>query len=78
MIDFLLKITGIEWLYNQWAISQEMKRHEEEERLFQQNLKNLRQQPEFCLSCGAGIGKFRREGEGTCPECDPSIADERT
>jgi len=27
--------------------------------------------PEFCLSCGAGIGKFRRDGEGTCPKCDP-------
>lgn len=26
---------------------------------------------EFCLHCGAGVGKFRREGEGTCPECDP-------
>ena len=26
--------------------------------------------PEFCLSSGAGIGKFRREGEGTCEKCD--------
>lgn len=24
---------------------------------------------QFCKFCGAGIGKFRREGEGTCPEC---------
>lgn len=27
---------------------------------------------EFCKYCGAGVGLFRREGEGTCPECDPS------
>ncbi len=26
---------------------------------------------QFCFSCGAGIGTFRREGEGTCPVCDP-------
>jgi uncharacterized Zn finger protein (UPF0148 family) len=26
---------------------------------------------EFCLRCGAGVDKFRREGEGTCPDCDP-------
>jgi hypothetical protein len=26
---------------------------------------------EFCHYCGAGVGKFRRKGEGTCPECDP-------
>jgi hypothetical protein len=26
---------------------------------------------EFCLHCGAGVGKHRREGEGTCPVCDP-------
>lgn len=26
---------------------------------------------EFCRFCGAGIGKFRREGEGTCTACDP-------
>lgn len=25
---------------------------------------------DFCRQCGAGIGKFRREGEGTCPECE--------
>lgn len=31
---------------------------------------------EFCRYCGAGIGKFRREGEGTCPKCDPSIPGE--
>ena len=30
---------------------------------------------EFCPKCGAGIGKFRREGEGTCPSCDPTIND---
>lgn len=24
---------------------------------------------EFCVYCGAGIGKHRREGEGTCPWC---------
>lgn len=26
---------------------------------------------EFCRHCGAGIGPHRREGEGTCPMCDP-------
>ena len=26
-------------------------------------------QQEFCRSCGAGIGKFRREHEGTCDRC---------
>jgi hypothetical protein len=25
---------------------------------------------EFCRYCGAGVGEFRREGEGTCPRCD--------
>jgi hypothetical protein len=25
---------------------------------------------EFCIYCGAGVGKFRRDGEGTCPKCD--------
>lgn len=25
---------------------------------------------EFCKFCGAGIGIFRRNGEGTCPECE--------
>lgn len=30
-----------------------------------------RYNPEFCVFCGAGIGKFRREGEGTCPKCNP-------
>lgn len=25
---------------------------------------------EFCSYCGAGIGKHRRDGEGTCPECE--------
>lgn len=24
---------------------------------------------EFCKYCGAGVGKFRRTGEGTCPKC---------
>jgi hypothetical protein len=24
---------------------------------------------EFCYYCGAGIGKFAREGEGRCPRC---------
>jgi hypothetical protein len=24
---------------------------------------------QFCKRCGAGIGKYRREGEATCPEC---------
>lgn len=28
---------------------------------------------EFCVYCGAGIGGFRREGEGTCSECDDII-----
>jgi hypothetical protein len=32
--------------------------------------------PEFCLYCGAGIGKFRRDGEGTCQKCDPEGAAE--
>jgi hypothetical protein len=26
---------------------------------------------EFCPQCGAGVGKHRRDGEGTCPVCDP-------
>jgi len=26
---------------------------------------------EFCSYCGAGMGKHRRIGEGTCPKCDP-------
>jgi len=33
---------------------------------------------EFCLRCGAGVGKFRREGEGTCPECDPEVKNGRS
>lgn len=76
MIDFLLEVTGIKWLHDRWTISQARKRQEAEERLFQHNLKNLWQSPEFCLSCGAGIGKFRREGEGTCPDCDPKILED--
>lgn len=24
---------------------------------------------QFCRYCGAGIGKFRRKGEGTCHKC---------
>jgi hypothetical protein len=28
--------------------------------------------PEFCRYCGAGIGPFYREGEGTCHKCDPA------
>lgn len=31
---------------------------------------------EFCVHCGAGIGKHRREGEGTCPECDDMSREE--
>jgi hypothetical protein len=27
---------------------------------------------EFCYHCGAGVGRFRRTGEGTCPKCDPA------
>jgi hypothetical protein len=27
---------------------------------------------EFCEFCGAGIGEFRREGEGTCRKCNPT------
>lgn len=27
---------------------------------------------EFCRYCGAGIGVYRREGEGTCMVCDPT------
>lgn len=30
-----------------------------------------RPEREFCVYCGAGIGKHRRFGEGTCPKCDP-------
>jgi hypothetical protein len=26
---------------------------------------------QFCPYCGAGLGKFRRDGEGTCPKCAP-------
>ena len=26
---------------------------------------------QFCIYCGAGIGPYKREGEGTCPKCDP-------
>jgi len=26
-------------------------------------------QQEFCLYCGAGVGRFRRAGEGTCSKC---------
>jgi hypothetical protein len=26
---------------------------------------------EFCPHCGAGVGHFRRNGEGTCHICDP-------
>jgi hypothetical protein len=29
---------------------------------------------EFCRHCGAGIGAFRRDGEGTCPKCDETIS----
>jgi len=29
---------------------------------------------EFCVYCGAGIGEHRRDGEGTCIKCDPTIA----
>lgn len=76
MIDFILEITGIKQLRDicaSWIVDEAQKQAEAEERLFQQNLNNLWQLPEFCLSCGAGIGKFRREGEGTCPDCDPKI-----
>ncbi len=30
-----------------------------------------RSRGEICFYCGAGIGKHRREGEGTCHKCDP-------
>lgn len=29
----------------------------------------FKKESEFCVYCGAGIGKFRRDGEGTCPKC---------
>lgn len=29
--------------------------------------------PQFCRSCGAGIGYYRRPGEGTCPRCSLRI-----
>ena len=32
--------------------------------------------PQFCEHCGAGLGQYRRAGEGTCPECDPPNADD--
>jgi len=25
---------------------------------------------QFCRFCGAGLGKYRRDGEGTCPNCE--------
>jgi hypothetical protein len=31
---------------------------------------------EFCSHCGAGLGVHRRDGEGTCPECDPEGCEE--
>ena len=33
---------------------------------------------EFCVYCGAGIGTHFRNGEGTCPKCDPPDADGNT
>lgn len=35
------------------------------------NVNRFGQRTEFCTQCGAGLGQFRRDGEGTCPECDP-------
>ena len=29
---------------------------------------------QFCPHCGAGLGQYRRFGEGTCPRCDPRLA----
>ncbi len=29
---------------------------------------------QFCGACGAGVGQWRREGEGTCPQCDHAVA----
>lgn len=29
---------------------------------------------QFCVWCGAGVGQYRRDGEGTCPACDPEGA----
>lgn len=30
---------------------------------------------EFCPYCGAGIGNYRRKGEGTCDKCDNKVVD---
>ena len=34
-----------------------------------EEIRKKQRETEFCLQCGAGIGKHRREGEGTCPAC---------
>lgn len=31
----------------------------------------LERPQQFCRACGAGMGKWRRAGEGTCQQCDP-------
>jgi len=36
-----------------------------------QKIKNDIDAQQFCRYCGAGIGEFRREGEGTCIKCNP-------
>lgn len=30
---------------------------------------------QFCPYCGAGIGPFRRIGEGTCEKCDNQVVE---
>lgn len=45
MIDFLLKITGIEALHDWWIVREAKKRVDAEEKLFQENLRNLWQKP---------------------------------
>ena len=33
-------------------------------------VKRLTMQGQFCMDCGAGLGEFRRAGEGVCVTCD--------
>lgn len=33
-------------------------------------IEKLLKEQQFCKYCGAGIGKHKREGEGTCPKCE--------
>lgn len=33
-------------------------------------IEKLLKEQQFCKYCGAGIGKYKRKGEGTCPKCE--------